>query len=104
MEYDAFLQWEIRTKDKDGFPQNEKKEIPVYVKEKSITRAEFYAAMRDGIKVSRIFEVRREDWEESRHMVNGKPVYATAVFVEDAAYDILRSYATDKSMVEITCT
>lgn len=104
MEYDAFLQWEIRTKGKDGFPQSEKKEIPVCVKEKSITRAEFYAAMRDGIKVSRVFEVRREDWEESRHMVNGKPVYATTIFVEGAAYDILRSYAADKSMVEITCT
>lgn len=104
MEYDALLQWEIRTKDKDGFPKIEKKEIPICVKEKSITRAEFYAAMRDGIKVSRVFEVRREDWEESRHMVNGKPVYATSVFVEDAAYDILRSYTTDKSMVEITCT
>ena len=86
MEYDALLQWEIRTKDKDGFPQIEKKEISICVKEKSITRAEFYAAMRDGIKVSRVFEVRQEDWEESRHMVNGKPVYATSVFVEDAAF------------------
>ena len=38
-------------KDEDGYPVPKKQEIPVYVREKSVTRAEFYEALRSNVQV-----------------------------------------------------
>lgn len=92
-------------KDEDGFPvETTKKEIPIYVNEKSATRAEFYEALRTGIKVKTVLETRQEDWELSAHMVDGKREYATRIEYDGSVYDIVRTYKSDKSMIEIICS
>ena len=72
MNEDAVLLVVAIKKDADGFPTETEKEIPVYVREKSVTRSEFYAALREGIAVKTVFEIRIEDFEQSAHMVGEK--------------------------------
>lgn len=91
-------------KDKDGFPVEEKKEIPIYVNEKSATRSEFYEALRSDIRIKTVLETRQEDWESSSHMVDGKKEYASKIEYDGSVYDIVRTYKSDKSMIEIICS
>ena len=70
------LIWEEIGKDEDGFEKNEEVSIDAFCKEKSVTRMEAYESMRAGVSVQAVFEIRQEDWEETRHIVNGKPEYA----------------------------
>lgn len=104
MEYEGMLIWEETEKDADGFPQTTQHKTPAYLRETSIKRAEAYEAMRTGVKLSAVFQVRLEDWEETWHINNGKPTYAEKLEVDGAEYDIIRAYKPDKSMVELTCS
>lgn len=100
----AVLLWPEKTgKDEDGFPLEEWKEAEVYVAEKSVKRAEAYEAMRSGISVSLILEIRSEDWEMSAHMINGKKEYARKVRYDGGLYKILRTWKNGKAKVELTC-
>ena len=91
-------------KDKDGFAVEERREIPIYVNEKSATRTEFYEALRSNIQIKTVLETRQEDWELSAHMVSGKKQYATQIEYEGSVYDIVRTFRNDKSMIEIICS
>lgn len=91
-------------KDKDGFPQKIENRFPVFVTERSATRMEFYEALRTGIKISLVLELRIEDWEQSNHIVDGKKAYATKVEYDGGTYDIVRSYRTNLSMIQISCS
>lgn len=91
-------------KDGDGFPVEKRKEIPVFVREKSATRTEFYEALRSGIAIKIVLETRLEDWEMSAHMVGGKKEYATQIEYDGSIYDIVRTFKNDKSMIEIICS
>lgn len=103
MDEEAKLLIIINEKDEDGFPIEKRKEIPVYVREKSATRTEFYEALRSGISIKTVLETRLEDWELSAHMVAGKKEYATQIEYDGSVYDIVRTYKNDKSMIEIIC-
>ena len=92
------------SKDKDGFPIKLENRFPVFVSEKSATRMEFYEAFRSGIRISLVLELRNEDWEQSHHIVDGKKAYATKVEFDGGVYDIVRSYRTNLSMVQISCS
>lgn len=91
-------------KDEDGFPVEKTQEIPIYVREKSATRTEFYEALRSRISIKTVLETRLEDWELSAHVVAGKKEYATQIEYDGSVYDIVRTYKNDKSMIEIICS
>ena len=91
-------------RDPDGFPIELQEELDVFVKEKSATRTEFYEAMRSGITVNAVFEVRQEDFYQTKHTTeNGKAAYATKIRYDGTVYDIVRTYRNDKSMIELIC-
>ncbi len=104
MDYEGVLIWEETRKDADGFPQTIQHKTPAYLSETAIKRAEAYEAMRTGVELTAVFRVRLEDWEETRHINNGKPAYAEKVIIDGSEYDIVRVYKPDKSMVELTCS
>lgn len=91
-------------KDESGFPVEKLKEIPIFVREKSVTRAEYYEALRSGITVKTVLETRIEDFEQSAHMVDGRKQYATRIKYDDSMYDIVRTYRNDKALMEIICS
>lgn len=97
------LIWEEIGKDDDGFSENEEHAINAYCKEKSVTRTEAYESMRAGVSVQAVFEIRQEDWEETRHIVDGRTEYARKVEYDGRKYDILRTYKTGKSKIEVIC-
>lgn len=97
------LIWKIAGKDEDGFPEEEQHEVDAYYEEKSVTRQEAYESMRAGIKVEAIFEIRQEDWEETRHSVDGHIEYAREVEHDGRAYEIKRTYKKGKSKIEVIC-
>lgn len=97
------LIWEEVGKDGDGFEERTEHTIKVYCQEKSVTRMEAYESMRAGVSVQAVFEVRQEDWEETRHLVDGKPEYARRVEHDGHEYDIKRTYKTGKAKIEVIC-
>lgn len=104
MSEEAILLYTINGKDDDGFPVETVKKTNVYVREKSATRTEYYEALRSGITVSMVLEVRLEDWDQTKHITaNGKAAYADRVIYDGATYDIVRAFRGDKSMVELIC-
>jgi hypothetical protein len=90
-------------KDADGFAVEKKQEIPIFVREKSAARSEFYEALRTGITVKTVLETRQEDFELSAHIIAGKKEYATRIEYDGAVYDIVRTYKNEKSMIELVC-
>ena len=97
------LIWEEVGKDADGFPQNTEHAVDAYCQEKSVTRLEAYESMRAGVSVQAVFQIRQEDWEETRHTVDGKPEYARKAEHDGHRYDIIRTYKTGKSKIEVIC-
>ena len=91
-------------KDEDGYSVENKKEYPVYVSEKSVSRTEFYKALSEHINLKMILELRQEDWNQTEHIVNGKKEYATRIEYDGCIYDIVRSYRNDRSMIELSCS
>lgn len=90
--------------DDDGFPIEEEDKIPVFCTEKSVRHTEFYEALRSGMKPRIIFEVRLEDWELSKHQIDGKTYYAEKVEYDGEIYDVIRSYKRNKGFIQITCS
>lgn len=99
----AYLLMVENGKDEDGFPVETTTRIQIYVREKSATRLEFYEAMRSGLYVSRVFEVRVEDYELSARRVDGKKTYATQIEYDGEVFDIFRTYRSDKAMIQLIC-
>ena len=100
---DATLIWSSKTKDKDGFPAEEEHSIDIYVEEKSASRMEFYEAMRAGVEVKLTLEARQEDFELSVHEVSKKKSYARKIRYDGYTYDIIRTYKTGKSKIQLGC-
>lgn len=107
MNEEAILWYESEAeKDEDGYVIEESKqkvEFDVFVKEKSVTRQEFYQSMQAGIRPTIVFEMRREEYEQTAHIVGTKRKYATCITYDGAEYEILRAYSKDKTMIELTC-
>ena len=99
----AKLYWIEIGKDEDGFAIENRKELQVYAKELSVKRAEAYEAMRAGVKVEIILEIRQEEWEQTKHMEDGKRRYASKISFDGCEYEIIRTYKKGKSMIELVC-
>lgn len=104
MDEEASLLVVLHDKDEDGFPIEKTVKYPVFVREKSVNRAEYYKALSENITLKMILELRVEDWEQTARMVNGKKEYATRIEYDCGVYDIVRSYKNDKSMIELSCS
>lgn len=101
---DAKLIWCRTEKNKNGFPVEMDECVEVFATEKEIARSEFYEAMRNGIAVKKILEVRTEDFELSRHTdKNNRLQYASKVEFEGETYKIIKTYGKGKSKIELTC-
>ena len=101
---EVILVTEAVGKGKDGLPCREKpKEVPVYAKEKSVARSEFYESMRAGVTPRASFEVRQEDFEMSGIQTGKGTAYATKLVCGGITYRIQRAYRKGKSTVELTC-
>lgn len=92
------------SQDDDGFPVETERRIPVYVREKSVRHTEFYEALRTGYTPRVILVMRVEDWELSAHENNGHKRYATKVEYDGETYEVVRSFKTSKSEIQITCS
>ena len=99
----ANLIYTTETEDSDGYAIETDVKTEVFVNKKSVTRSEFYTAMQSGMRPSVVFELRIEDYELTKHIVNGKALFADKVEYDEAIYDILRTYSKNESMIELTC-
>lgn len=96
------LLWSETEKDEDGFPARKETEYEAYAEEISVTRQEAYESMRAGVTVRMAWEIRREDWEQTRHVdAQGRPEYASQVRADGATYEIVRTYQKGKAKTEI---
>ena len=92
-------------KNENSFPVQITETVEVFCREKSAVRTEFYDALRSGIKIALVLEIRPEDWELTGHRdTNGKKQYATKVIYDGGTYDIVRAYRNDKSLMQIICS
>lgn len=104
MEEEAFLLIVTNGKDEDGFPVESLERIPVYVRERSVKRTEFYKALEVGTKLRTTFLIRWEDWEQSKHLdAEGRKTYATQIECDGEVYEIIRTYRTNRGSVEVMC-
>lgn len=91
-------------KDKSGFKNEEITEtFEMFAEVKSVGRAEYYEAMRNGMTVNIIFLVNPDDYDLATVEVNGKKVKASKVIYDDTTYLIKRTYKKDMHSLELTC-
>ncbi len=81
------------TIDSAGYPVTAEKCRDVFANAKSVTRAEYYEAMRSGISASIVFVVSSHDYRDER-----------IVEYEGRRYKVERTYFTDADHVELTCS
>ena len=99
------LRYITNSKNENGFPVQTAHDVSAHCREKSAARTEFYDALRSGISVSLVLEVRAEDWELTKHTTaNGKRAYATKALYDGGEYDIVRTYKPDKAFIQIVCS
>lgn len=99
----ANLLFVTRGYDSEGFEKEVETKIEVFVNKQSVKRSEFYTAMQSGVTPTIAFELRIEDWELSRTIVDGKAKYAEHIEYDGAKYRIVRAFEKDNSIVELTC-
>lgn len=58
--------------------------------------------MQAGMNPTISMSTRTEEYEQTKHIVNGRAQYAQYVVYDDAEYKILRSYDTGNGMIELT--
>ena len=90
--------------DADGYPSNTEVKQEVFVNKKSVKRSEYYAAMQSGMKPEIVFELRIEDFELTKQIIDDKAVYADTVEYDGAKYGIIRTYSPSDSMIELVCS
>lgn len=100
----CILRYVTNEKNANGFPVEIQSSTEVFCREKSVTRTEFYDAHRAGFTIVLVLEIRQEDWELTQHTVNGRKAYATKVIFDGGAYDIVRTYKNDRSMIQLMCS
>jgi hypothetical protein len=93
----------ITTKDDgEGFDVNTKVETDVFAKKQSVKYTQKYLAMQVGQNPELQLEIRMEDWELTKHIVNHMSLYATKADIDGAVYDIKDNYSPDGSKVYLT--
>ncbi len=70
----------------------------VFAEEKGIRRAEFYAAAREGITLTKMMAVDRYDFESAIIEIDGKKQKPSEVEHDGITYRIIRTYIPENSM------
>lgn len=91
------------TVDENGFLVSVPTETDVFVDVSKVFSSEFYKAMEVGVKVSRVFSLRVEDWESLRVVINQKEVYPQTVRYNSCLYTIVRTDESNESMILLIC-
>lgn len=86
----------------NGFPMNTEVAISVFADSDSIGGAEMYAALRNDISLIFLLKLRKEDWELSKHVVNGYFEYADKIRYEGALYKVIKTFTKDY-VTEVSC-
>ena len=102
MDIEAVLIYKNKTTDSCGFDAEEEQRYCIYANMQSVKRTEFYSAMQAGLKPSISIITRIEEFEQTKHIVNKKPIYAQAVEIDGAEYKIIRTYCKDTGTIELT--
>ena len=88
-----------KTWSSDGFLSKETlHKTEVYAEEKGIKRAEFYAATREGIALSKMMTVDKYDFESATVEIDGKKQKPSKVEHDGIIYRIIRTYTPENSM------
>jgi hypothetical protein len=88
--------------DGEGFDIETEVKTEVYAKQKSVKYTQKYLAMQAGQNPEIVLEVRMEDWELTKHIVNSMPEYAIKAEIDSAVYNIIGNYSPDGSKVLLT--
>lgn len=99
----AMLIYESITNNDEGNPVSVTTEIEVLVEEKSVKRAEYYAASQSGKIPELVLEIWKDDYELTKHYINNKKKYAEKVRYDGCEYNIERTYSSDGMILELIC-
>ena len=99
----AMLIYESITNNDEGNPVSIPAEIEVLAEEKSVKRAEYYAASQQGKKPELVLEIWKDDYELTKHDVDGRKKYAEKVRYDGSEYNIERTYSEDGMVLELVC-
>lgn len=82
-----------QAKDSDGYDSAKSAESrTVFAERKSVTRTEFYEAMRAGITAAAVFCINADEYDGE-----------TEVQSNDKVYTVVRTYKTSENDIELTC-
>lgn len=88
-----------KVRNNDGFViREELHKTEVFAEEKGIKRAEFYAAAREGITLSKMMTVDKYDFETATVEIVGKKTKPSRVEHNGNTYRIIRTYIPENSM------
>jgi hypothetical protein len=88
-----------KVRNNDGFViREELHKTEAFAEEKGIKRAEFYAAAREGITLSKMMTVDKYDFETATVEIEGKKTKPSRVEHDGITYRILRTYIPENSM------
>ena len=79
--------------DSSGYPTKTEVSKEVWANKKNVARSEFYSANANGIRVTAVFDVHSEDFNDE-----------TELLFSTKRYEILRAYQKGLGVVELNCT
>lgn len=91
------------TTDDDGFSVTSEKTNTKYANVKSAKYYDVYSSMSTNKKASIVFEMRREDFDETRVTINKKHYYPTKIEYDGAIYDVIRWFFNNEGKAEFVC-
>lgn len=88
-----------KEKDAAGYVRKEiQHKTEVFAEEKGVKRAEFYAAAREGIVISKLMIVDIDDFKSAVVEIAGKKVKPSMVEHDGCTYRIIRTYMPENKM------
>lgn len=86
----------------DGFPVKEDIDtLEVFAQINSVKRNEFYAAEREGIKLSLSVYINADDWRASIIIKDGRKIAPCKVVYDGQPYSIYRTYQENDTNMEL---
>lgn len=102
MNEEATLVYEEFEEENVAFPKRVRRERQIFVQELSITMTEFYNSMQAGKAPKLILECWKEEYLETKHIVDGKKEYAQKVIYDEEEYKIIRTFSKkNKEKIEL---
>lgn len=93
----------VNGKDDDGFPTETIIEAELFCKVNSASYLDFYSSNQDKVKPTIEFEMRREDFDETRITKDKKHFYPSKVEYDGAEYELIRWRYKDQARAVMIC-